>query len=78
MPTEARVRVQLDLSVGEASALHDLQQRCALRSRADAVRTALAVLEWVRLESGRGRSVLAVSGDSVSCLVVPGVTTAVS
>lgn len=78
MPSVAKYRVQLDLSRGEVSALDALQKRCALRSRADAVRAALAVLEWVHQESSRGRSVVAVGGDSVSCLVVPGVTRSTS
>jgi hypothetical protein len=71
----ARVRVQLDLPPAEASALDRIRDACDLRSRADAVRTALAVVEWVQGEVARGRRVVAVGPDHVSILTVPGLTT---
>jgi hypothetical protein len=73
-----KVRVQLDLRRSEAQALDELREHCAGGSRADAVRTALAVMEWVREETSRGRRILAVGSDDVSALVVPGFTTRVT
>jgi len=73
----ARVRVQLDLQPQEVQALDALRQRCGLRSRADAVRAALAVVEWVEREARDGRRVVAVGKDDVAHLVVPGLTTGV-
>ena len=69
------MRIQLDLRRREAEALDDLREHCASRSRADAVRTALAVVQWVREETSRGRRILAVGSDDVSYLAVPGLTT---
>lgn len=73
---DAKVRIQLDLRAHEARALDALRDRCELRSRAEAVRAALAVLEWVQGETQQGRRVLAVGEDRVSYLVVPGLTAA--
>lgn len=73
----AKVRVQLDLSTDEVRALDTLRSDCGLRSRADAVRTALAVLEWIQREARRGNSVVAVGDKDISHLVVPGLTTRV-
>lgn len=70
-----RVRVQLDLMPDEAQSLDALKEKCGLRSRSDAVRTALAVLEWIERESRNGNSIVAVGEDGVSKLVVPGITT---
>ena len=69
-----KVRVQLDLTTAEASALDTLRDECGLRSRADAVKAALAVLRWVDLQATVGRKVVALDGSNVSWLVVPGVT----
>ncbi|MFQ5528318.1 MAG: hypothetical protein ACE5GX_18940 [Thermoanaerobaculia bacterium] len=69
-----KIRVQLDLSAGEVKALDELRSACGLRSRADAVRTALAVLEWIQAEARRGHSVVAVGDEDISHLVVPGLT----
>lgn len=70
----AKTRVQLDLEQEEAEALDAFRRRCGLRSRADAVRTALAIIAWVERESSLGRQVVAVGSEQVSHLVVPGVT----
>ena len=70
----AKVRVQLDLSEAEAAALDTLRDECGLRSRADAVKAALAVLGWVETQASAGRKVVALHGSNVSWLVVPGVT----
>jgi hypothetical protein len=69
-----KTRVQLDLDPKEAQALDDLRDRCSLRSRADAVRTALAVVEWIQMETARGGRVFAISNDQVRSLVIPGLT----
>jgi hypothetical protein len=69
---KSKKRVQLDLSMAETKALDGLRDACYLRSRADAVRTALAVLEWVRMEVEQGRRVVAVGDGQVSWLAVPG------
>lgn len=69
-----KVRVQLDLPRGEATALDRIRDACDLRSRADVVRTALAIVEWVQLESARGRRIVSVGEDNISCLTVPGLT----
>ena len=75
--TMAKTRVQLDLRSEETDELDRLRGRFGLRSRADTVRAALAITEWVESESKRGRKVVSVGGDYVSHLVVPGITTAV-
>lgn len=46
----SRIRVQLDLDPREVEALDGLRDLCALRSRADAVRYALGIMEWVTKE----------------------------
>jgi hypothetical protein len=69
---EKRVRVQLDLASEEVGALDDLKARCGLRSRADAVRLSLAVLEWVSDQTTVGRQVVAVGERDVVHLAVPG------
>lgn len=73
-----KVRIQLDLAVAEAEALDRLKDRYGLASRKDAVRTALAILEWVQHETAAGRRVMAVGADRLSYLAVPGVTTLAS
>jgi hypothetical protein len=70
----SKIRVQLDLSPSEVKGLDRLRDKCGLRSRADAVRTALAVLEWVEGEARNGRKVVAIGGQDVSYLAVPGMT----
>jgi hypothetical protein len=65
----------MDMQEAEVRALDALRDRLSLRSRADAVRTALAILEWVEGETGRGRRVVAIGDEEVSRLVVPGLTT---
>jgi hypothetical protein len=72
--TTKKVRVQLDLRNEEARSLDELRRYCAGGSRADAVRTALAVVEWVREEISQGRRILALGREDVSYLVVPGLT----
>lgn len=69
---DRKVRIQLDLPAHEAQALDELRDSLAVRSRAEVVRTALAVMEWMNAETARGRRVLAVGDDSVSYLVVAG------
>ncbi len=64
--------MQLDLLPEEIASLDDLTQRFGLRSRADAVRTALGVLEWIKTETGTGRQVVAVGDNFVSRLMIPG------
>jgi len=72
--TRSKVRIQLDLPAREARALDQLRDRLAVRSRADVVRAALAVMEWMEAETARGRRVLAVGDDAVSYLALPGVS----
>ena len=72
----SRVRVQLDLDPLEVEALDGLRDHCALRSRADAVRYALGIMEWVAHEQARGNQILAVGKESVSPLTIPGLTQA--
>lgn len=72
--TKPKTRVQLDLTTDEAAALDRLRNQCSLRSRADAVRTALAVLEWVEHEASSGRRIVAVNSESLSYLTVGGIT----
>lgn len=69
--SNAKVRVQLDLEAAEVEALDALRASWGLRSRADAVRTALAVLEWMQNEVSWGRSVVAVGDDFISHLALP-------
>jgi hypothetical protein len=70
-----KLRVQLDLTSDEIRALDALRTGCGLRSRADAVRTALGVLEWIHGEARKGNSILAVGDEDIRHLVVPGLTT---
>lgn len=74
MRKENKVRVQLDLFADEVDALDAIRDNCGLRSRADSIRTALAVLEWVTKESQKGKQIFAVGSDDISHLVVPGLT----
>lgn len=67
-----RIRVQLDLNVAEVEALDGLRDQCALRSRADAVRYALGIMEWVAKQNAHGNQVLAVGKESLSSLTIPG------
>lgn len=70
-----KVRVQLDLYQYEVQALDALRDSCGLRSRAEAVRTSLAIIEWVQQQVQQGRKIMAVGDDDVAQLVVPGLTT---
>ena len=70
-----KVRIQLDLRSEEANLLDELREHCAAASRADAVRTALAVMTWIRDEISQGKRIFAVGRDDVSALIVPGLTT---
>ena len=70
----SKVRVQLDLTTRETDALDSIRDECQLRSRADAVKAALAVLAWVQTETQHGRKVVALDSKNVSWLVLPGVT----
>lgn len=72
----SRVRVQLDLEPAEVEALDGLRDQCALRSRADAVRYALGIMEWVAQQNARGNQILAVGKESLSPLTIPGLTQA--
>ena len=65
-------RVQLDLAPEQVVSLDALRERFALRSRADAVRAALAIVEWVDAETTQGRRVVAVGPESVSWFAMPG------
>jgi hypothetical protein len=69
-----KVRVQLDMRTDEVRALDALRDRCGLRSRADAVRTALAIVEWVEQGARNNKKILAVGGDDITQLVIPGLT----
>jgi hypothetical protein len=69
-----KVRIQLDLSVKEGAALDDIRDDCGLGSRADAVKAALALFGWVQAETRLGRKVVAMDGETVSWLVLPGIT----
>lgn len=74
MSSSRRVRVQLDLSTGEVERLDALRDACGLRSRSDAVRSALAAIDWVATESREGRKVVAMGEGYISELVMPGIT----
>lgn len=71
----SNVRVQLDMSAEEAESLDSLRETCGLRSRSDAVRAALAVIDWVHRESRSGRKVVSFDGDVMTEFVMPGITT---
>ncbi len=73
-----RIRVQLDLSPGEVRALDRLRDSCGLSSRADAVRAALAIIEWTHEESQKGRKIMSIGDDNVVPLFIPGITTSTS
>ena len=73
MPNQ-KIRIQLDLTPHAANALDALKDRFNLRSRAEAVRTALAVVEWMDSETSRGRQIVAVGPNDVSYLAIPGLT----
>lgn len=73
-----KIRVQLDLSPGEVRALDRLRDSCGLSSRADAVRAALAIIEWTYEESQKGRKIMSIGDDSVVPLFIPGITTSTS
>jgi len=69
---DSKVRIQLDLPSAEAKALDAMKDKCGLRSRADTVRTALALFEWARRETEAGRQVVAVGPNHVSKVVLAG------
>jgi hypothetical protein len=69
-----KIRIQLDLNPHEVQALDRLRDSCSLHSRADAVRTSLAIFEWIQREVRDGRRILAVGEDDVVPLALPGVT----
>lgn len=72
---QEKIRVQLDLRPDEVQALDALRDRCGLRSRAEAVKTALAIVEWVEQGARDNKKILAVGGDDITHLVIPGLTT---
>lgn len=72
--SDEKLRVQLNMSTHEVKALDALRDRCGLRSRADAVRTALAIVEWVEQNARSDKKILAVGGDDITQLVIPGLT----
>lgn len=74
--SDDKLRVQLDMHPHEVQALDALRDRCSLRSRADAVRTALAIVEWVEQNARSDKKILAVGGDDITQLVIPGLTNA--
>ena len=57
MSQEKKFRVQLDLYSYEVEALDDIRNKCGLRSRADTIRTALSVMEWVTNEVQKGKHI---------------------
>jgi hypothetical protein len=73
--SKPKVRVQLDLPPHEAVALDAIRDRFDLKSRADAVRTALAVVDWMQGQVAQGRTVLAIGNEDVSYLTLRGLTT---
>ena len=75
MVTDKKTRIQIDLKAEEAIELDRMRDQFGLKSRADTVRTALAIAEWIESESKLGRKVLSVDQEYVSHLVVPGITT---
>jgi ribose/xylose/arabinose/galactoside ABC-type transport system permease subunit len=70
----SKVRVQLDLTAQQTQALDMLRDRCGFRSRADAVKAALAILGWVQSETQMGRKVVAIDGQNASWFVMAGIT----
>ena len=72
--TTNKIRIQLDLHQHEAQALDKLRDSFHLRSRADTVRTALAIIEWIQKETQNGRRIFAIGEDDVVPLMIPGLT----
>ncbi len=69
-----KIRVQLDLREREVRALDFLRDRCELKSRADAVRMSLGILEWVAQQSAVGNQIVSVGANSKAPLVIVGLT----
>ncbi len=70
----SKIRVQLDLREKEVRALDLLKDRCDLKSRADAVRVSLGILEWVAQQSAAGNQIVSVGANSVAPLIILGLT----
>jgi len=71
----AKIRVQLDFRKEEVRSLDHLRDRCLLRSRADAVRMALGLAEWVARQTDEGNQIVSVGERPIAPLTVPGLTT---
>ena len=69
-----KIRVQLDMQHDEVRSLDFLKTRCALTSRADAVRLALGLVEWVALQADEGNRIYAIGARQPLALDVPGLT----
>lgn len=69
-----KIRVQLDLCEAELKSLDFLRDRCALKSRADTVRLALGLVEWVAQQTDEGNQIISVGKLPLAPLSVPGLT----
>lgn len=67
MPTSMvkKVRVQVDLSETEATLLHHLANRLAVRSRADLLQQAYSVFLWTLNELLAGRHIVSVDSENL-------------
>jgi uncharacterized protein (DUF433 family) len=63
-----KVRVQVDLSATEATLLHHLAERLAVRSRADLLQQAYGTFLWVLNELLAGRRVVSVDTETLQTL----------
>jgi hypothetical protein len=70
----SKIRVQLDFRPDEVGSLDALRDRCALRSRADAVRLALGLMEWVAQQTDQGNQIVSIGAQPLAPLTVPGLT----
>lgn len=72
----SKIRVQLDLRESEVRSLDLLRDRCALRSRADTIRLALGLVEWIAQQIDEGNQIVSVGKRPLAPLTIPGLTTA--
>ncbi len=74
----SKIRVQLDLHEDELKSLDFLRDRCALKSRADTVRLALGLVEWVAQQTDDGNQIVSVGKCQLAPLTIPGLTSALN
>ena len=69
-----KTRVQLDLYKQEVQVLDRLRDNLELNSRADAVRVALGILEWMESEIQEGRKIFSIGDEEIVPLIIPNLT----